>query len=174
MIRTRWRMRRVVTQTLPPRAPHRLRVKLEDFRHALRKDVEAKKLVVWSSSCMQTRSLPRQDVSVVSKKQLSVLCFADRQPARRPLEETVRHKVLIWKTWMGTMRTMCLMGAAKKGKGKVERAEGRAKANQRAVRPPRELARRQDFCSALLAFYTIWRSHLPASPFARFSALLSS
>lgn len=34
----------VVTQTLPPRAPHRLRVKLEDFRHALRKDVEAKKL----------------------------------------------------------------------------------------------------------------------------------
>jgi hypothetical protein len=31
-------------QTLPPRAPHRLRVKLEDFRHALRKDVEAKKL----------------------------------------------------------------------------------------------------------------------------------
>ncbi|TKY90734.1 hypothetical protein EX895_000732 [Sporisorium graminicola] len=30
--------------TLPPRAPHRLRVKLEDFRHALRKDVEAKKL----------------------------------------------------------------------------------------------------------------------------------
>lgn len=33
-----------VPQTLPPRAPHRLRVKLEDFRHALRKDVEAKKL----------------------------------------------------------------------------------------------------------------------------------
>lgn len=33
-----------VAQTLPPRAPHRLRVKLEDFRHALRKDVEAKKL----------------------------------------------------------------------------------------------------------------------------------
>lgn len=31
-------------ETLPPRAPHRLRVKLEDFRHALRKDVEAKKL----------------------------------------------------------------------------------------------------------------------------------
>ncbi|SPO40215.1 related to TAF13 - TFIID subunit involved in RNA polymerase II transcription initiation [Pseudozyma flocculosa] len=30
--------------TLPPRAPHRQRVKLEDFRHALRKDVEAKKL----------------------------------------------------------------------------------------------------------------------------------
>lgn len=34
----------VVPNTLPPRAPHRLRVKLEDFRHALRKDVEAKKL----------------------------------------------------------------------------------------------------------------------------------
>lgn len=34
----------VVSHTLPPRAPHRLRVKLEDFRHALRKDVEAKKL----------------------------------------------------------------------------------------------------------------------------------
>ncbi|CBQ67915.1 conserved hypothetical protein [Sporisorium reilianum SRZ2] len=33
-----------VPHTLPPRAPHRLRVKLEDFRHALRKDVEAKKL----------------------------------------------------------------------------------------------------------------------------------
>ncbi|KAJ1031550.1 hypothetical protein NDA13_001941 [Ustilago tritici] len=33
-----------VPNTLPPRAPHRLRVKLEDFRHALRKDVEAKKL----------------------------------------------------------------------------------------------------------------------------------
>lgn len=33
-----------MAQTLPPRAPHRLRVKLEDFRHALRKDVEAKKL----------------------------------------------------------------------------------------------------------------------------------
>lgn len=31
-------------ETLPPRAPHRLRVKLEDFRHALRRDVEAKKL----------------------------------------------------------------------------------------------------------------------------------
>ncbi|KAJ1030182.1 hypothetical protein NDA16_001093 [Ustilago loliicola] len=34
----------IVPNTLPPRAPHRLRVKLEDFRHALRKDVEAKKL----------------------------------------------------------------------------------------------------------------------------------
>uniref|UniRef100_V5EMT3 Transcription initiation factor TFIID subunit 13 n=1 Tax=Kalmanozyma brasiliensis (strain GHG001) TaxID=1365824 RepID=V5EMT3_KALBG len=34
----------VTGETLPPRAPHRLRVKLEDFRHALRKDVEAKKL----------------------------------------------------------------------------------------------------------------------------------
>ncbi|SNX81832.1 related to TAF13 - TFIID subunit involved in RNA polymerase II transcription initiation [Melanopsichium pennsylvanicum] len=33
-----------LANTLPPRAPHRLRVKLEDFRHALRKDVEAKKL----------------------------------------------------------------------------------------------------------------------------------
>lgn len=33
-----------IPHTLPPRAPHRLRVKLEDFRHALRKDVEAKKL----------------------------------------------------------------------------------------------------------------------------------
>lgn len=33
-----------MAHTLPPRAPHRLRVKLEDFRHALRKDVEAKKL----------------------------------------------------------------------------------------------------------------------------------
>ncbi|PWN49856.1 hypothetical protein IE53DRAFT_387885 [Violaceomyces palustris] len=32
------------SQTLPPRAPHRVRVKIEDFRHALRKDVEFKKL----------------------------------------------------------------------------------------------------------------------------------